>query len=476
MAITVSAKTRVTVASGAVSMGSYTVATDDYAVFPICTNTNFSGPNHVLTKTAGTATIGTPVVEILQQSGGAYSLQWVKVTAGGTVTFSLSNPDAVRTSCAPLILTGVDTTTPKNVEAQGGSTTNAINVGATSTVAACAAVVGGTCWNDLGDPTSSDLTNFTAHNGAGGSMSGGSGWKTVAAAGAFTGNLDAAGAGAADWDWGVCAFAPSTGGAVQLVVQNATHAHTAANTVLTQHQVLVVAGATHAHTAANVALTQHQVLVVANATHGHTAAAVVLTQHQVLAVANATHAHTAAAVVLTQHQVLTVAGATHAHSSANTVLTQHQVLVVANATHGHSVESVVVVAHDPGGVVLVVANATHGHTAAAVTLTQHHVLELANATHAHTAGNVVLLQHFVLVVANAVHAHTVGNIVLFDTATVLTVLRVLTVRAEDRTYRITAEDRTLTVAADTRTLTVPADPDRDLTIPTDDRTLLVEAP
>lgn len=209
--------------------------------------------------------------------------------------------------------------------------------------------------------------------------------------------------------WRTITFAlipPASGTA--LVVQDATHAHTAENVALTQHQVLAVANATSAHTAANVALTQHQVLTVADATHGHTAANVTLIQHQVLTVASSTHGHTAEAVTLTQHQVLAVDGATHGHTAANVGLTQHQVLAVDGAVHGHSATNLSLAQV----VTLVVADATHGHTAESVTLVQHHVLAVADATHGHSAESVTLVQHHVLVVASSTHGHSADNVTL----------------------------------------------------------------
>jgi hypothetical protein len=219
-----------------------------------------------------------------------------------------------------------------------------------------------------------------------------------------------------------------------LTVASATSAHTAANTALAQHHVLAVADATHAHTAANVTLTFNEAAVqleVSDATHAHTAAAVALVQHHVLAAANATHAHTASAVALVQHHTLTVANATHAHTAGNVVLEIAGQLAVQDATHGHTAETVALIQHS----VIVVADATHAHTAAATALVQHHVLTVATATSTHTAANVALVagvvaltvddathahsvdapaltQHHVLTVANATHTHTAG-VVLF---------------------------------------------------------------
>ena len=86
--------------------------------------------------------------------------------------------------------------------------------------------------------------------------------------------------------------------AVALAVADTSHAHSADNVALTQHQVLAVADASHAQSADNVALTQHQVLTVADASHAHAADNVALTQHHALAIYDAHHVQTADNVIL----------------------------------------------------------------------------------------------------------------------------------------------------------------------------------
>ena len=95
----------------------------------------------------------------------------------------------------------------------------------------------------------------------------------------------------------------SGGGPVptDLVVQDATHAHTADSPTLTTDSTLVVQDATHGHTADNVVLQidGETTLAVDDATHGHTADSPTLTTSSTLVVQDATHAHSADNVVLT---------------------------------------------------------------------------------------------------------------------------------------------------------------------------------
>lgn len=193
---------------------------------------------------------------------------------------------------------------------------------------------------------------------------------------------------------------------------------------------LTVQDASHGHTVDNVALTQHHVLAVQDAAHGSTSDAIALTQHNVLAVDDATQAHTVDNVDLSQRFTLTVAEALHGHTVDAVALTQHNTLTVADALQAHDVDNVVL----SGSGAIVPDDTVHGHTADNVTLTQHHVLT----------------------VAEAFHAHSVDNLVFVDPDLILTTLRMLTVRAEDRTLTVTAESRNVTVEAADRTLLVEA--------------------
>jgi len=184
----------------------------------------------------------------------------------------------------------------------------------------------------------------------------------------------------------------AAGGAVPLVVQDATQAQTADNVDLIQHHVLVVQDASQAQTADNVVVTVPGVpLVVQDAAQAQTADNVDLIQHHVLVVQDATQAQTADNVALTQHHQLAVQDATQAQTADNVALTQHHVLVVQDAAQAQTADNVVVTPHAPGAVQLVVQDALQAQTADNVALTQHHVLVVQDAAQAQTADNVVLL-------------------------------------------------------------------------------------
>jgi hypothetical protein len=149
-------------------------------------------------------------------------------------------------------------------------------------------------------------------------------------------------------------------------------------------------------------------LIIQDATHGHTADGVSLTQQHQLAVQDASHAHAADNITLTQQNQLAVADATHGHAADNLTLSTEITLSIADALHGHSVDNITLVQQH----VLVVADATHGHSADNVTLDTGVALAVADASHGHTVDNLILTQQHVLVVADSLHQHTADNVVM----------------------------------------------------------------
>lgn len=131
---------------------------------------------------------------------------------------------------------------------------------------------------------------------------------------------------------------------VDLVVQEASHAHAADNLALTQVHALTVQEAAHAHAADNLALTQVHQLVVQEALHTHAADNVVLEAGTNLVVADALHSHTADNLALTQVHELVVQEASHAHSADNLVLTQVHQLVIQDSLHSHLADNLVLTA------------------------------------------------------------------------------------------------------------------------------------
>lgn len=193
-----------------------------------------------------------------------------------------------------------------------------------------------------------------------------------------------------------------------LAVGEATHAHSTDGIDLVEHKTLAVDEAGHAQSVDGIALTQTHQLDVAEASHAHNADSPVLTQVHNLAVADADHAHSADSPVLTQAHALAVDESSHSHSADNVTLDISVTLVVQDGTHGHSVESPVLSqAH-----VLDVQEATHGHAADALTLTQAHMLTAQESSHAHSTDAIVLEQAHYLAVAEAAHAQSVDPIIL----------------------------------------------------------------
>jgi hypothetical protein len=185
---------------------------------------------------------------------------------------------------------------------------------------------------------------------------------------------------------------------------------------------LVVADALHAHAADNLTLTQQHVLTVADAAHAHTVDNLTLTQAHTLAIAEALHAHAADNVVLSVAGTLDVNDALHAHAADNIALTQAHVLAIAEALHAHTADNLTL---SSTGTDLAIAEALHAHAADNLALTQLHILVINDALHAHLADALSL-------------ALPGGDSVVLHG-------RVLFVRGERRTLVIVAENRTLTV-------------------------------
>lgn len=220
------------------------------------------------------------------------------------------------------------------------------------------------------------------------------------------------------------------GAAVDLVIQNSTHSHTAQNSALTQVHSLALQNASHTHSAGNLALTQAHSLVIQNAAHSHTAASLTLTQTHALVVQSAGHSHSAGSLTLTQVHGLTVANAVHSHTGQSLTFTQvHSITIASSAhaqsaespavtistdlavqstNHGHSAESLVLT----GNHVLTISGATHVHSAANITLTQTHSLSVQNADHTHSAQSLTLTQAHQLILANSTHAHSATSLTL----------------------------------------------------------------
>lgn len=227
-------------------------------------------------------------------------------------------------------------------------------------------------------------------------------------------------------------FWPAVAGGTDLVIQSASHSHTAENLTLTQDHILAIQNANHAHTSDNLALTQVHQLVTQNAAHDHSANNLTLTQTHVLIVNGASHSHTAENVVLVSAGDLVIQNAAQGHTAQNVVLTQVHELFIANSSHAHSAQNLLLTqAHE-----LVTANAIHGHSAENLVLTQVHVLTVQSGTHNHSAENITLESEGTLGIQNAAHAHT---------ATSLTLVQAHSLTVADATHGHTAESPSLSL-------------------------------
>lgn len=202
---------------------------------------------------------------------------------------------------------------------------------------------------------------------------------------------------------------PTGVGAIDLVVQDAAHAHAAGSVVLAQVHELAVNSAAHGHSATSITLAQVHALVVQDSTHAHLIVDPALTQVHGLIVVDGTHQHAAESVTLAI--ILGVADTTHEHAANSVSLTQTHLLVVNDTSHGHEAENVNVSVT----IALETQDATHTHVADNVTLTQAHSLLIAGSAHNHVVDSVLLAQAHVLDVANGIHEQAVESLTLTQT-------------------------------------------------------------
>lgn len=199
--------------------------------------------------------------------------------------------------------------------------------------------------------------------------------------------------------------------AVNLVVQQADHSHTADNVVITHdYGNLTVAEGSHAHTADNVVITSDYPLTVQEGTHAHTADQPTITTAYSLAVNEGTHAHTADNVDVSIN--LVIQEASHAHAADNVVITHSYTLSVDEATHAHTADNVTVDYTPVGSTNLVVQEASHGHTSDNVVITHKYTLSVNDGLHGHTADQPTVTAAYSLTVAEGAHAHTADNVVV----------------------------------------------------------------
>ena len=209
------------------------------------------------------------------------------------------------------------------------------------------------------------------------------------------------------------------GSSSDLVIQDASHAHTSDSPVLVAQSTLAIADSSHAHAADSLTLTTLSVLSIADSSHGHAADNLTLSTGLVvdLTIQDSAHGHTADSLTLTTLSVLSIADSSHAHAADNLTLSTGLVvdLTIQDSAHAHTSDSPALAAQS----FLQILDASHGHTADSLTLTTLSVLSIADSSHGHAADNLTLGVPAGLTIADASHGHTADNLTLSTTALTL---------------------------------------------------------
>jgi hypothetical protein len=199
----------------------------------------------------------------------------------------------------------------------------------------------------------------------------------------FTVIVDWNGGGTSASDWkGYLTFGDAPGGAVDLVVADASHVQSADNTVLTTVYNLTVAEATHSQLGDNA----------------------VLTQVHMLAVQEASHAQVGDSISLIPN--LNIAEALHGQSGDNLTLSSAGALIITDATHAQSTDGIIFTQEHN----VIVQDAAHTHSADALELVQIHHLVLGDGTHAQAAESLLLDTPPLLVIQDALHGGGGGTV------------------------------------------------------------------
>lgn len=153
------------------------------------------------------------------------------------------------------------------------------------------------------------------------------------------------------------------GGAVNLIVADAAHGHTADSPAFSMDTYLAVAESLHGHAAANLTLstTGAANLVVQDAAHAHIADSISLTTNWLLSIADALHSHVADNLSLDTSNAtfLTVQDSSHSHSADSLGFSLDTWLAIVDAAHAHAADAPTLSA----SVALLIAEALHAHYA-----------------------------------------------------------------------------------------------------------------
>jgi len=201
---------------------------------------------------------------------------------------------------------------------------------------------------------------------------------------------------------------------ITLVIQEASHAHTADNIDIEID--LAINEASHAHSADNLAMNTD--LTVAEALHGHTAdtldieidlnIAEALHAHSAdnlamnieLAIDETNHAHTADNLIIDAGLTLIIDGANHAHAADNLDLEID--LAIDEANHGHTADNLAM------GTDLTIQEALHAHAAENLDIGVD--LFINETLHGHTADNITITQNHILAIQSNILLHTADSL------------------------------------------------------------------
>lgn len=156
--------------------------------------------------------------EQVGSSGGAVCIAWAFDTAGHTGmtvtgTWSGSGTSSGK-GIKPTTFAGCDPTTPIGAHNQGTSSTNNLTVSFTNTVSGSLGMAGGTEWNALGLPTSTDVEQAYHLSGVVDGISVYSAATTSGTGNTVNLNLDAGSTGSALWSYSVFELLPAASTAV----------------------------------------------------------------------------------------------------------------------------------------------------------------------------------------------------------------------------------------------------------------------
>ena len=129
-------------------------------------------------------------------------------------------------------------------------------------------------------------------------------------------------------------FGLSTNPSDTLTINDALHAHTADNIVLSQVHNLLIDEASHSHEADNLVLSQVHPLAVNDSNHAHIADNLLLSQAHGLVINSSGHGVSSDNVTLSQVHGLVIGDSTHTLTSDELLLSQIHNLVIQNTTHG----------------------------------------------------------------------------------------------------------------------------------------------